>query len=147
MRSAANLLTRSRYFNPALNAAIFDGPVRIYFAQYQESLALKVYFRFQDRLQNLLEADGEMRLKRPHVFVMLYPTEDIFSQSFPNTQLKMKIQVGLLGQDHVIGVCGALENEEMEEVFSLILGFLQPTDGLDHTSERHLDSELRELDF
>jgi hypothetical protein len=142
-------LTRSRYFSPTLNAAIFDGPVRIYFAQYQESLALKVYFKFQDRLQTLLDADREQRLKKPHVFVMLYPTEEIFTQSFPIDLSQQKMRVDSFGQDLVIGVCGALENEETEEVFEMIQKFLRQSEPLDTVTpdEMRDRDEMRELDL
>lgn len=113
-------LTQSRYYSAAFNAAIFDGPVRIYFAQYQEALALKVYFRIQDRLQGLEEETSRGRRTAPNVFVMLYPTEEIFSNSFSPEQAKTKIVHERLADDFVVGVCGPLKEDENDVLFTQI---------------------------
>ena len=119
MRSTASQLTQSRYYSPAFNAAIFDGPVRIYFAQYQEALALKIYFRLQDRVQGWSGVQPG-RLRNPNVFIMLYPTEEIFANCFSPEQTLHKIVAEKLGDDHVIGVCGPLREEDFEPVYRIL---------------------------
>ena len=37
-------ITQSSFYSPAFNGAIFDGPLRLYFSQAQEAMALKFYF-------------------------------------------------------------------------------------------------------
>lgn len=121
MRQPISALTQSRYYSAAFNAAIFDGPVRIYFAQYQEALALKVYFRLQDRLQGITSAtETRSRHYMPNIFVMLYPTEEIFTQSFSPEQVSGKVVCEKLGEDHVVGVCGPLREEDFEQIFAQI---------------------------
>lgn len=118
MRQLASQLTQSRYYSPAFNAAIFDGPVRIYFAQYQEALALKIYFRIQDRLQGWLGPALQLgRLKLPSAFIMLYPTEEIFTNSFSPEQCADRVIRENLGDDFVIGVCGPLREEDLSSLF------------------------------
>jgi hypothetical protein len=119
MRQLASQLTQSRYYSPAFNAAIFDGPVRIYFAQYQEALALKIYFRIQDRLQGWLGPALQLgRLKLPNAFVMLYPTEEIFSNCFSTEQCAERVVREKLGDDYVLGVCGPLREEDFDSLFA-----------------------------
>ena len=76
-------VTQSRFFTPLFNAAIFDGPIRIYFAQAQESLAMKLYFNLQERYGDLRQAAREIfRERGSNVFVMLYPDATTFEKSF-----------------------------------------------------------------
>lgn len=118
MKHLASQLTQSRYYSPAFNAAIFDGPVRIYFAQYQEALALKIYFRLQDRLQGwLAPTQGLGRVKLPNVFVMLYPTDEIFTNCFSSEQSVERVVRENLGEDFVVGVCGPLREEDFDLLF------------------------------
>ncbi|MGE0763419.1 MAG: hypothetical protein AB7N80_09075 [Bdellovibrionales bacterium] len=121
MRQSASQLTQSRFYSPAFNAAIFDGPVRIYFAQYQEALALKIYFRLQDRLQGWLAPEHQLsRSRLPNVFLMLYPTEEIFANCFSGEQCQDKVVAERLGEDHVIGVCGPLREEDSDRLLDRI---------------------------
>ena len=54
-QSTANL-PQFPFYSPSLNAALFDGPIRIYFAQSQEADALEVYFKLQDQLSEFIRA-------------------------------------------------------------------------------------------
>jgi hypothetical protein len=119
MRPLASQLTQSRYYSPAFNAAIFDGPVRIYFAQYQEALALKIYFRLQDRLQGWLGSAQQLaRVKLPNAFIMLYPTDEIFANCFSPEQCPERVVRERLGDDYVLGVCGPLREEDFDQLFN-----------------------------
>jgi hypothetical protein len=83
MGQQGSFITQTQYYSPAFNAAIFDGPIRIYFAQDQESLAMKVYFSVQAKIQSLPEAEREaFRLVDSNIFVMLYPSNESFQISF-----------------------------------------------------------------
>lgn len=115
-------LTQSRYYSPAFNAAVFDGPIRIYFAQHQEALALKVYFKLQ---QHLKETYSAFRKNFKHhgqtIFLMLYPTQESFVNSFSLEQAKRaNVAAEKLGDDHVLGVRGPLEEDQYEEVFERV---------------------------
>jgi hypothetical protein len=114
------LVTQSRYFSPAFNAAIFDGPIRIYFAQYQESQALKLYFNLQNRFGDVRkQARGIFKNRSQNIFVMLYPSAEVFNLSFDTGQIKsrggmLEIARGQFGNDFVIGVNGPLEDDALD---------------------------------
>lgn len=96
-------LTQSPYFTPAFNAAIFDGPIRIYFAQYQENHALSMYFNIQDKLGHVYrEAKEAFKLNGRNIFVMLYPTPELYSVAFPRAEEDLSIT--RLGDDFVFGL-------------------------------------------
>lgn len=79
MLNSTTLLTQSKYFSSVFNGAIFDGPVRLYFAQYHEGLALEIYFH----IEGLLRSTGNLGSSRSrnfkkHIFMLLYPTHELF---------------------------------------------------------------------
>lgn len=79
MKSSYSSLMQSKYFSPAFNSAIFDGPLRIYFAQFHESLALKIYFLIQQRWPTeFAQAKEFSKASHANVLLMIYPTEDSF---------------------------------------------------------------------
>ena len=121
-------MTQSRYYTPVFNAAVFDGPVRIYFAQHQEPLALKVYFRLQESLKEVYpEIRPQFRSEGQTVFVMLYPNRESFENAFAKENAE-GIMAERLGNDHVIGVCGPLAEEAYEDVFQRVRAILQTLD-------------------
>ncbi len=118
-------LTQSRFYSPAFNAAVFDGPIRIYFAQHQETAALKVYFMLQ---QYLKETYSIFRNSFKHhgqtVFLMLYPTTELFESSFKKG-IQHNVMMERLGDDHVVGVKGPLNEGQFEELFANVKIILQ----------------------
>lgn len=121
MRQQISFLTQSQYYSPAFNAAIFDGPIRIYFAQYQESLALKVYFLTQQRVKELFnEVREAFRKTGINIFVMLYPSSEAFQISAPNAGEGAQIIVDRLGHDFVIGVRGPIVDADVEKIYERI---------------------------
>ncbi len=133
MKEAVTYVTQSKYFSPAFNAAIFDGPIRIYFAQYQESQALKLYFHLQERFQTLRKnARSIFRDRTRNIFVMLYPTVEMFDDTFGGLhgELVAKSSVeasagawsaknfvrASMGDDFVIGVRGPMDDSEYEDL-------------------------------
>lgn len=126
MAQTAFHLTQSRFYSPVFNAAVFDGPIRIYFAQHQEALALKVYFRLQQYLKDTYSALREsFKSQGPTVFLMLYPTLDSFADSFNPDSHPGNVQYEPLGSDYVLGVRGPLEDEDYVEVFQKVEAILQ----------------------
>lgn len=117
MRTSYTTLMQSKYFNPAFNSAIFDGPVRIYFAQFHEALALKIYFSVQQRLADqLLMAKEKAKASGANILVMVYPTEESFLLSFENQNASIKgpLEVEKWNEDVVIGLRGPIEDENMD---------------------------------
>lgn len=119
MSSHISFLTQSRFYSPAFNAAIFDGPLRIYFAQYQEPVALKIYFTTQSRMSDIYGRVREVfRRTGINIFVMLYPSNEAFQMCFETgASLGQSIAVERLGKDFVVGVCGPMNEAEVEQVY------------------------------
>src|SRR6185312_13270341 len=110
-------LTQSRYYSPVFNAAVFDGPIRIYFAQHQEALALKVYFQLQQYLKETYATFRKtFKQQGQTVFLMLYPTLESFHNSF-SENCSGHVMSERLGEDYVLGVKGPLNDENWDEVF------------------------------
>ena len=128
MGHSVTQLTQSRYYSPVFNAAVFDGPVRIYFAQHQEPLALKIYFRLQQQMKDQFANCRQMfKQNGQTIFLMLYPTVDSFQNSFSPELATQKIVKETLGSDHVLGVCGPLPDEEYQPVIDQIESLLNVT--------------------
>lgn len=119
MRQAVSQLTQSQFYSPAFNAAIFDGPVRIYFAQYQESLALKIYFRIQERLKNLYGNLPEaIKYSSKNLFLMVYPNQETYSNSFPKSQATMDSDQ--LGEDVVMGIQAPIRESDIDHLVETV---------------------------
>lgn len=118
-------LTQSRFYSPAFNAAVFDGPIRIYFAQHQETMALKVYFLLQQYLKETYAIfRNSFKQHGQTVFLMLYPNGESFENSFTKT-VRGPVQTEKLGEDHVVGVRGPVDDAQFEEIFANIKTILQ----------------------
>lgn len=119
MEHAIQKITQSKYFTPAFNAAIYDGPMRIYFSQSQESEALKIYFHLQQKIIQANQAVcSQLKQMGRNIFVMLYPTVDMFDISFDQCSEGLpNIACEKLGQDFILGVRGPLDNDDYETVY------------------------------
>lgn len=119
MKGSYAALMQSKYFNPAFNSAIFDGPVRIYFAQPHESLALKIYFQLQHKHQEKLQRAKDLaKVIDRTILVMIYPTQESFENSFES---KGFIESEALFEDTIIGVNGPFEDEQLDQVLATTL--------------------------
>lgn len=124
MKATYSTLMQSKFFNPAFNSAIFDGPVRIYFAQFHESLALKIYFALQQTFAAELAKAKETHQEMGRtVLVMLYPSEESFSMSFENEPDFLAIDD--LFDDTIIGVNGPFEDDKLSAVLNKIVGAMK----------------------
>lgn len=116
MRSSYTTLMQSKYFNPAFNSAIFDGPVRIYFAQFHEALALKIYFMIQQKLTSeMVRAKEISKASGANILVMIYPTEDSFLLSFEDAGKHVgPLEVEKWQDDVVIGLRGPIDDANLD---------------------------------
>lgn len=107
---------QTQYFHPAFNSAIYDGPLRLYFAQFHESLALKIYFLAQQKLKEVWnEAKDVSRKTGSTVLVLIYPSVEFFDQTFINAEHPNKrIAIDQFEQDLLLGVRGPFEDDELE---------------------------------
>lgn len=120
----SNLLSQSQFYNPVFDAAIFDGPFRIYFSQNQESAALRLYFRLQNSMkEKYQEFKQNYKPEGKNIFIMMYPDAESFEKSFglPKTSLKGPYTIeARVGGDPLLGVYGSLDEEGGEVVYKKI---------------------------
>lgn len=127
MKSSYAALIQSKYFNPAFNSAIFDGPIRIYFAQFHEALALKVYFMIQQKLTSEIAKAKEIsKASGSNILIMIYPTEDSFTFSFESEAASQApLAIENWDDDVVIGTRGPLEDDQLEMVIEALRQSIQ----------------------
>jgi hypothetical protein len=124
MTASYSSLMQSRFFSPAFNSAIFDGPVRIYFSQLHESLALKIYFSLQQKHPEILSRAKELhKAFGMNLLVMIYPTEDSFQLSFEGRN-EFLIE-DRLGEDTLLGINGPFEDERLMDVLDGVVHCLR----------------------
>jgi len=113
---------QSKFFNPAFNSAIFDGPVRIYFAQFHEALALKIYFMIQQKLSNEVARAKEIsKATGANILVMVYPSEESFLMSFENQEKTHNpLALEKWNEDVVVGLRGPLEDQQLDLLIETI---------------------------
>lgn len=105
MRSSYTKLMQSKYFNPAFNCAIFDGPVRIYFAQPQEESVLQVYFMIQKELgSEFALAKDRSKASGANILIMAYPTNESFELVFGKGSQDSQFEVQRWDEDVVVGL-------------------------------------------
>lgn len=108
----------TRFYSPAFNTALFDGPLRIYFSQSYESAALKIYHLLQTEHASLwARMKTFSQSSKEHAFLMIYPERQDMDMIFESA-------------DHLV-------MQEWEE--GLALGMCQPN------TEEDLQSCLRSI--
>lgn len=121
--NATTRILQSRFFSPSFNTAIFDGPLRVYFAQAQEPEALKVYFSLQSKIfqeESIIKATENIRDSLPKnstLFVMIYPNKESFQQSFDQD---CDFAVAKIEQDCVIGVQGPISDKTRDDIIGYV---------------------------
>lgn len=117
MRSSYSNIMQSKYFNVAFNSAIFDGPIRIYFAQFHESFALKIYFELQQRYKEDVQIIKEAsKSSHSNIMIMIYPTREQYEYCF---SADSTMELELWNQDVVIGVEKPNNEMDYEDFFAL----------------------------
>ena len=127
MKPTYSTLMQSKFFNPAFNSAIFDGPIRIYFSQAHESQALKIYFCLQQKYLDLVNVAKEIHKKDGrNLLIMLYPDQEAFGMSFePQNEF---LAFEKLAEDSVLGISGPFEDEKLPLVLEEIVKDLRSWD-------------------
>ncbi len=113
-------LMNSKYFHPAFNSAIFDGPLRVYFSQVHEDEALKVYFILQNKYAAELDRAKKLhKTLRKTLLVMVYPSPDSYQMAFEKPGTSMVVEN--LKSDAVLGIAGPVAEIQIEMVLQEIL--------------------------
>lgn len=119
-------LMRTDYYHPSLNSAVFDGALRIYFAQSQESLALSLYFKLQKHRENLLAVQDDSEIHRYFV-IMLYPQADMYSRLSNSDGLFRALS---FGQDLVILTHGQTDESQFDQLVRDLSFLLEQSEGV-----------------
>lgn len=99
MKTQQSAFLQSRFYNAALNSAIYDGPVRIYFNQLHETHALKLYFSLQNDLKaDLAKAKDLAKALGRVLIVVLYPHFDMALTVLEQDIEEMKIDKNWFNQ-------------------------------------------------
>ena len=111
--------TQSKFFSPSFNSAVFDGPLRIYFAQIHESQALKICFGMQQQHENLIaKAKKNLRLRGRNICVLLYPNDETFHLAFE--KCNGLITKDRMGDNVVMALKGPFEDLQLPEILNSI---------------------------
>lgn len=124
MTSTLVSLTQSKFYSPAFDGAIFDGPLRIYFAQYQEALALEIYFKVQQQMKKYTGTSKHFRDSNNNVFVMLYPSSDTFNLSFDGSE--SEVAFSHVDNDFVFGINSAINEGGYDFIFNQLDALFAP---------------------
>lgn len=122
MSTAYSALVSSNLYSPSLNSAIFDGPIRIYFSQSQESLAMKLYFSLQSEASGeLARARNISKTSNRHLIVLMYPSEHFFemvSEEFEHHLLGMALT--RIREDDILGLSSQIADQSLSQVVKCI---------------------------
>lgn len=93
----------SSFYSDCFNGAIFDGPLRLYFAQYQEQKALEFFHHFSttfksysNKIRNLYKQEKRI------VYFFMYPTKSEKKNKQPKGDSE-KIFITPFLQHYIIG--------------------------------------------
>jgi hypothetical protein len=117
MTTSYSTLMQSKFFNPAFDSAIFDGPIRIYFSHAQEPAALKLYFQIQQKLTQSLDALKSIDVHTGNLIVLIYPTKESYLQ-VNDQDFVEDFFVDNLGIDRVLGICGPVDDNQLDQALN-----------------------------
>lgn len=107
-------LASSGFHCAAFNSAIFDGPVRIYFAQIHETTALKIYFLLQQSFSsNLQNVRALLPSSTSNLMIMIYPDSESRKNSFPDQALTQLCHFSLWEGNLIFGLCNPLDEDDL----------------------------------
>ncbi|MCJ8277341.1 MAG: hypothetical protein MJK18_10910 [Bdellovibrionales bacterium] len=121
-------ITKSKYFTPKFNTAIFSDPIRIYFSNKHESQALELYFHLQQRKnqwEKFLNKRGE---GNNYCYIMLYPESEQYTECF--AEKGEEFSPADMGSDYVIGINGPLDEQGVDQLLNSLddqIGFKVPS--------------------
>lgn len=105
-------ITKSKYFSPQFNTAIFADPIRIYFSNDHESQALDLYFRMQER-KELFEKFLRQRGDDNYCYIMLYADSKDFTERFSESS-EETFAPGEMGVDYIYGLSAPMTEERVQ---------------------------------
>jgi hypothetical protein len=109
----------TRYYSPVFNTALFDGPLRIYFSQSYETVALKIYHLLQSQHASFWNQLKQYSANtKEHLFLMIYPEAKDLSSVF-NKDTEHQSQEWDEGL--AVGIVQAHTDDELKKQIDYIL--------------------------
>ena len=110
----------TRFYSPVFNTALFDGPLRIYFSQSYESVALKIYHLIQTQHEDFWARIKQFNMRsKTHLFLMIYPETNDLKLVFENADSDFQAQEWDEGL--AIGIVQAQNDVELKKQMEFIL--------------------------
>lgn len=143
MKSSYTPLMQSKYFSVAFNSAIFDGPYRIYFSQFHESFALKIYFLLQQRTGTEFSSlRSHSQKSKVNFYIMIYPHPESFDYSFEEGGVESLWSTEKWNRDLVMGLKRPLEDHEVPQFIDEVARAV-----FKHAEEIEFEGNSRGLDL
>ena len=98
----------TRFYSPVFNTALFDGPIRLYFSQSYETVALKIYHLLQTDFTSTWNAlKDHTSNSKEHLFLIIYPELKDLHLVF--TDDKTSLQTQEWEEGLAVGLCQTLD--------------------------------------
>ena len=127
MSNMDRYITKSKYFTPNFNTAIFSDRIRIYFSNEHESQALELYFHLQKRKNHWEKFLNERGAGDNFCYIMLYSESDQYKKCFDQGEGHFS-PVDMDG-DYVVGINGPLDEMGVDQLLTNLddqIGFSVP---------------------
>ena len=103
----------TRFYSPVFNTALFDGPLRIYFSQSYESVALKIYHLLQSQHAEMWDLlKKHTANSKEHLFLMIYPEKNDLHMVFDKSEKLFQAQEWAEGMS--VGVVHPQTDEDIQ---------------------------------
>ena len=110
----------TRFYSPVFNTALFDGPLRIYFSQSYESVALKIYHLLQSQYADTwAHLKNQNSYSKRHLFLMIYPEDRDLQMVFEDKSKSFHAQEWEEGLS--IGCVQARNDQELQSQLDFII--------------------------
>ena len=118
----------TRFYSPVFNTALFDGPIRLYFSQSYETVALKIYHLLQSDYTETWNKLKEHTLhSKEHLFLIIYPELKDLQLVF--TENKTPLQTQEWEEGLAVGLCQTVDDgilkTQMDFIVSAIDQWIQ----------------------
>jgi hypothetical protein len=114
----------TRFYSPVFNTALFDGPIRFYFSQSYENVALKIYHLMQSEHSNLwADLKNRSAKTKEHIFLMIYPDQVDLNMVFTNG--KASVYSEAWSEGLAIGLTQSIHDEDIKNQLQQIARLAQ----------------------
>ena len=110
----------TRFYSPVFNTALFDGPIRLYFSQAYETVALKIYHLLQTEFTSTWNSlKDHTQNSKEHLFLIIYPEMKDLHLVF--TENKSSLQTQEWEEGLAVGLCQTIDDVMLKEQMQFIV--------------------------